>query len=49
MAGHMGNQKVTSENISVEFVDLEKNLIGVSGSVPGPKGGLVFIQEARKL
>jgi large subunit ribosomal protein L3 len=48
MAGHMGNQKVTSENISVEFVDLEKNLIGVSGSVPGPKGGLVFIQEARK-
>jgi len=49
MAGHMGSQKVTSQNISVEFVDAEKNLIGVSGSVPGAKGGLVFIQEARKL
>ena len=49
MAGHMGSQKVTSQNMSVEFVDAEKNLIGVSGSVPGAKGGLVFIQEARKL
>ena len=49
MAGHMGSQKVTSQNMSVEFVDAEKNLIGVSGSVPGAKGGLVFIQVARKL
>ncbi len=48
MPGHMGNRRVTSENIEVEYVDPEKNLIGVRGSVPGPKGGLVFIREARK-
>lgn len=48
MAGHMGSRRVTSENIAVELVDPEKNLIGVRGSVPGPKGGLVFIREARK-
>lgn len=48
MAGHMGSSRVTSENISVELVDPERNLIGVRGSVPGAKGGLVFIKEARK-
>jgi large subunit ribosomal protein L3 len=48
MAGHMGSHRVTSENIEVELVDPERNLIGVRGSVPGPKGGLVFIKEARK-
>lgn len=48
MAGHMGSRRVTSENIAVELVDPEKNLIGVRGSVPGPRGGLVFIREARK-
>lgn len=48
MAGHMGSRRVTSQNIAVELVDPEKNLIGVRGSVPGAKGGLVFIEEARK-
>jgi large subunit ribosomal protein L3 len=48
MAGHMGSRKVTSQNIAVELVDSDRNLIGVRGSVPGPKGGLVFIKEARK-
>ncbi len=48
MAGHMGSHRVTSENIEVELVDPERNLIGVRGSVPGAKGGLVFIKEARK-
>jgi large subunit ribosomal protein L3 len=48
MAGHMGSRRVTSENIEVELVDPARNLIGVRGSVPGPKGGLVFIKEARK-
>jgi large subunit ribosomal protein L3 len=48
MAGHMGSVRVTSQNVSVELVDPERNLIGVRGSVPGPKGGLVFIKEARK-
>ncbi|HEY70907.1 MAG TPA: 50S ribosomal protein L3 [Anaerolineae bacterium] len=46
--GHMGNERVTSQNLRVEFVDLERNLLGVKGSVPGPRGGLVVVKEARK-
>jgi len=48
MPGHMGSHRVTSQNVKVILVDEEKNLIGVRGSVPGPKGGLVVIKEARK-
>ena len=48
MPGHMGSRKVTSQNVEVMLVDVENNLIGVNGSVPGPKGGLVVIKEARK-
>lgn len=46
--GHMGNRRVTSQGLKVVLVDAERNLIGVRGSVPGPKGGLVLIEEARK-
>ena len=46
--GRMGNERVTSSNIRVVLVDPERNLIAVSGSVPGPKGGTVVIKEARK-
>jgi large subunit ribosomal protein L3 len=46
--GHMGNERVTSQNLRVEFVDSERNLLGVKGSVPGPRGGLVIVKEARK-
>jgi large subunit ribosomal protein L3 len=48
MAGHMGNERVSSQNLQVVLVDVEKNLIGVNGSVPGPRGGLVVIKDARK-
>jgi len=48
MPGHMGNKRVTAQNLKVELVDIERNLIGVRGSVPGPKGGMVVINEARK-
>jgi len=48
MPGHMGNDRVTSQNLKVVLVDAERNLIGVRGSVPGPKDGLVMIKEARK-
>ncbi len=48
MPGHMGNDRVTSQNLKVVLVDPERNLLGVAGSVPGPKGGLVTIKEARK-
>jgi large subunit ribosomal protein L3 len=46
--GHMGNERVTSQNLMVVLLDAERNLIGVRGSVPGPRGGLVLIKEARK-
>lgn len=48
MPGRMGNKRVTSANIKVALVDKERNLLGVSGSVPGAKGGLVMIKERRK-
>lgn len=48
MAGRMGNQTVTAQNLMVSLINPEKNLIAVKGSVPGPKGGLVVIKEARK-
>ncbi len=47
-AGHMGDDRVTASSLKVVLVDAERNLIGVRGSVPGAKGGLVLIQEARK-
>jgi large subunit ribosomal protein L3 len=44
----MGTARVTSQNLRVELVDTERNLMGVRGSVPGPKGGLVTIKPVRK-
>lgn len=46
--GHMGSDRVTSQNLTVALVDAERNLLGVRGAVPGPRGGLVLIKEARK-
>ena len=46
--GHMGSVRVTSQNLRVELVDIERNLLGVRGSVPGPRGGLVMVKEVRK-
>jgi large subunit ribosomal protein L3 len=46
--GHMGDDRVTVQGLKVVLVDAERNLIGVHGAVPGPKGGLVMIKEARK-
>jgi len=48
MPGHMGNERVTTQNLAVELVDPERNLLAVRGSVPGPRGGLVFIKMAAK-
>lgn len=47
-AGHMGNDRVTAQSLKVVLVDAERNLIGVLGSVPGARGGLVMVREARK-
>jgi large subunit ribosomal protein L3 len=46
--GHMGNDRVTAQGLKVVLVDAERNLIGVTGSVPGARGGLVMVKEARK-
>jgi len=48
MPGHMGNTRKTSQNVEVVLADPERNLLLVMGSVPGPNGGLVLVQEARK-
>ena len=48
MPGRMGNARKTSQNIKVVLVDVERNLIGVRGPVPGGKGSIVTIREARK-
>jgi large subunit ribosomal protein L3 len=47
MAGRMGNDRVTSENLLVVVVDAERNLLAVRGSVPGAKGTIVMIKPAR--
>jgi len=46
--GHMGNESVTASHLKVVLVDAERNVIGVNGSVPGARGGLVVIKESRK-
>ncbi|MEU4190944.1 50S ribosomal protein L3 [Kribbella sp. NPDC026611] len=48
MAGRMGNEQVTTQNISVHAIDAERGLILLKGAVPGPKGGLVLIRNAAK-
>jgi large subunit ribosomal protein L3 len=48
MAGRMGNEMLTAQNLTVVGVDLERNLLAVKGAVPGAKGGLVVIREAAK-
>ncbi len=48
MAGHMGSAQVTVSNLRVELVDPARNLLAVRGAVPGAKGGLLVITEARK-
>ncbi len=48
MAGHYGNTTSTSMRLKVIMVDPERNLIAVSGSVPGYNGGIVVIKEASK-
>ncbi len=48
MAGRMGSDTVTTQNVTVHAVDVEKGLILLKGAVPGPKGGLVVIRSAAK-
>lgn len=48
LPGHMGNVRVTIQNLEVARVDAEKNLLLIKGAIPGPKKGLVVIKTAVK-
>jgi len=48
MAGHMGNEKTTIQNLEVVSVDLENNIILIKGNIPGPKKSLVMIKTSVK-
>jgi large subunit ribosomal protein L3 len=47
MAGQMGYERTTVKNLKVVLVDAEKNFIGVSGAVPGPRKALVIVRGAK--
>ncbi len=48
MAGHMGNERVTTQNLEVVLVDTERNLLAIRGSVPGHNNGIVMIKPSVK-
>jgi large subunit ribosomal protein L3 len=48
MMGRMGNEKITTQNLTVQGVDAERNLLLIKGAIPGTDGGLVFIRSAAK-
>ena len=48
MAGRMGGDRTSVQNLTVHAVDVEKGLVLVKGAVPGPKGGLVLVRSAVK-
>jgi large subunit ribosomal protein L3 len=48
MPGHMGNSRVTQQNLKLLDVRSEENLLLVKGAIPGPNGGLVLIKKALK-
>ena len=45
MAGHMGDERVTVQNLEIVRVDAERNLIAIKGAIPGPRGGLIVIKK----
>ncbi|MDQ3158816.1 MAG: 50S ribosomal protein L3 [bacterium] len=47
MAGQMGGETITTKNLKIVYVNPEKNLIGVTGSVPGPKKSVVLVKGAK--
>lgn len=48
LAGHLGCERVTIQNLDVVKVDAENNLLAIKGAIPGPKGGIVVIRDAVK-
>ena len=47
-SGKMGHDRVTVQNLEIVRVDVDKNLLLIKGAIPGPKGGLVTVKEAKK-
>jgi large subunit ribosomal protein L3 len=47
MAGRMGGERTTTKNMEVALIDMELNVIGVKGAVPGPRKGIVLIKESK--
>ncbi len=48
MAGHMGHEQVTTQNLEVVQSDAERNILLIKGAVPGPAGGVVIVRNAVK-
>ena len=48
LAGHMGVEQTTVQNLTIAKIDTELNVIAVKGAIPGPKGGIVMIQSTTK-
>ena len=48
MAGRMGNERQTTQNLTLHGVDAERGLLLIKGAVPGPKGGVVLVKTAAK-
>ena len=48
MAGRMGGERQTTQNLTIHAVDVERGLLLIKGAVPGPRGGLVFVRTAAK-
>jgi len=48
LAGHLGHEKVTVQNLSIVKIDVENNLIAIKGAIPGPKGSFVVIKDTCK-
>lgn len=48
LAGHLGHERVTIQNLCVVKVDAENNLIAIKGAIPGPKGGIVLVKDSVK-
>lgn len=48
MAGHLGAERITTQNLEVALVDAEKGLLMIKGAVPGAKGGYVLVRDAVK-
>lgn len=48
MAGHMGNARVTVQNLRIVSIDADRNLLMIKGAVPGPTNGMLIVRKAKK-